>query len=272
MQVRLAREHPGNLQCKLDLAATYHDMAVLCQAHGDYPLSLTLVEQEIALREPILRPDPGAFYVKAAVLAELDRMDEAFVLLARAIELFQAAEQRANGAVSNRRELRDCYSLRARWHTSRSAYSEAILDWQRVQDADPKNADATFALARIFSNGPRELRDPQKAVAYAREAAERRPRHWQSAVALGAACYRAGDFPGAIAAFQRAKPLNRDRYSPFELLFLAMSHQRLDEPEAARKALNQAVDLMERSKPSNWLLPNELENLRAEAEEVLNED
>jgi tetratricopeptide (TPR) repeat protein len=272
MLLRLVREHPGNLMCKLELAHTYHDMALLCQAHRDYLLSLSLVEQEIAVREPILRPDPGAFYVKAAVLAELDRTDEAFALLARAIELFQAAEQKAKGAISHRRELRDCYSLRARWHMRRGAYSEAILDWQRVRDADPKNADATLALARIFSNGPRELREPQKAVAYAREAAERRPRHWQSTVTLGAACYRAGDFSGAIAAFQRARPLNRNRYSPFEWLFLAMSHQRLDESEAAREALGRAVDLMEREKPANWLLPNELENLRAEAEELLNED
>jgi tetratricopeptide (TPR) repeat protein len=271
MQVRLAREHPGDLGCKLELAGTYHDMALLCQARGDFPLSLSLVEQEIAVREPILRPNPGAFYVKGAVLAELDRMDEAFALLARAIELFQAAEQKAKGAISHRRELSDCYSLRARWHMSRSAYSEAILDWQRVRDADPRNADAMLGLARIFSNGPRELREPQKAVAYAQEAAERRPRHWQSTVTLGAACYRAGDFPGAIAAFQRARPLNSDRYSPFEWLFLAMSRHRLGEPEAAREALARAADLMEREKPASWLLPHELENLRAEAEELLSE-
>jgi hypothetical protein len=51
-----------------------------------------------------------------------------------------------------------------------------------------------------------------------------------------------------------------------------MSYHRLNQPEAAREALAQAVDLMEREDPSNWLLTNELENLRAEAEELLDED
>ena len=69
----------------------------------------------------------------------------------------------------------------------------------------------------------------------------------------------------------RAKPLNGNRDAPFEWLFLAMSHWRLHEPEAAREALARALELMERGKPSNWLLPNELESLRAEAEELLNE-
>lgn len=81
-----------------------------------------------------------------------------------------------------------------------------------------------------------------------------------------------GLIPASVAEYRNPlHPAPSALTATLECLFLAMSYQRLGEPDAAREALDWAVHFMERKKPPNGLLPNELRNLRTEAEELLSE-
>jgi len=94
------------------------------------------------------------------------------------------------------------------------------------------------------------FRDPVSAVTLARKAAALRPAcsiYWNT---LGAAYCRAGDFPSAIAALNRAMILGKGG-TAFDHVFLAMAYARLGNQEQARRWLAQAMLGIERHYPGH---------------------
>jgi uncharacterized protein HemY len=88
---------------------------------------------------------------------------------------------------------------------------------------------------------------------------------------LGAAHYRAGDWKAAVTAFDKSME-QRAGGDAFDWLFLAMTHRKLDDPNAARKWFDWAVDWMNKNGSSlknNPQIAVELRRFRSEAEDVL---
>ncbi|MEX2169586.1 MAG: tetratricopeptide repeat protein, partial [Pirellulales bacterium] len=129
--------------------------------------------------------------------------------------------------------------------------------------------------------GPDALGDPNKVVAMVERAGEGNSLEPQYLGTLGAALYRAGRFDEARKQFEGAieatlSGSSDPRVATYGQLFLAMIHQRLGQPDAARQWLNlavQAIDnpglLAQQGRPESWhsLLPLQL--LRQEAELLL---
>jgi len=94
------------------------------------------------------------------------------------------------------------------------------------------------------------LRDPAFALALARQVVETCPEcevYWNT---LGVAHLRAGDYPAAVAALDRATALG-NRSTAFEDVFLAMAHAHLGDWEQARHRLAAALLGMERDYPGH---------------------
>jgi tetratricopeptide (TPR) repeat protein len=110
--------------------------------------------------------------------------------------------------------------------------------------------DCANDLAWLRANHPQPARrDPDSALALARQLVEEWPEsaaYWNT---LGVAHYRAGDAHSAVAALDRAAALGGG--TAFDDVFLAMAHARLDDPERARQALARAMVRSERDHPGH---------------------
>jgi tetratricopeptide (TPR) repeat protein len=133
------------------------------------------------------------------------------------------------------------------------AYGYDILA-QLLVDRKPKEAESLALRATAILD--------QESHDYPKQAAIRR--HLATIqLTLGRARYRAGDWPGALAALQ--KSLEADAGGTASCyLFLAMTHWQLGHQKEAREWYGSAVTRMEKHKPDEWL-----RHVRAEAEALL---
>ena len=132
-------------------------------------------------------------------------------------------------------------------------------------------ADATYhnGLAWVLATCPDpSYRDEHLAAKHAAKAVELAPTNHEAWNTLGVARYRCGEWQLAIEALTKAEELKPGTYFAHNAFFLAMAHWKLDEKDAARSSLEQAVQWMSTSN----LVPSvreELEQFRVEAEELL---
>jgi tetratricopeptide (TPR) repeat protein len=122
-------------------------------------------------------------------------------------------------------------------------------------------------LARFLASCPDEkFRDPKAAVELARKAVARAPDQGDYWTTLGAACYRAGDWSGAIEALERARKLHEaEGGDAADCFLLALAHARRGHHEQARAWQERALAWVARYKASG----NELRLLREETAAVL---
>ncbi|UCG88408.1 MAG: tetratricopeptide repeat protein, partial [Gemmatimonadota bacterium] len=121
-------------------------------------------------------------------------------------------------------------------------------------------------VAWFFANCPdRRLRQPTKAIEFATQLVQMRPRAGHMWAILGAAEYRAGKFAEALESLEKSaeSPSCRQTASCF---FLAMTHWQLGNKEAARRAYARGVELMEQHLP---YVEREHARFRAEAAALL---
>jgi len=160
--------------------------------------------------------------------------------------------------------------LRAFWALSytllaRGRRDEAIAVLRKAghstsNDPNELNSFAWCCATSRFS----ELRDPPRAVELAQKAVELAPQtggYWNT---LGVAQYRAENWSGAIAGFERSMALRRGGDS-FDWFFLAMTAWQLGDHDEARQWYDRAVLWMDEHNPND----KELRRFRAEAAELL---
>jgi tetratricopeptide (TPR) repeat protein len=108
------------------------------------------------------------------------------------------------------------------------------------------------------------LRNPAEAVECARKSVERKSDSGIGWSTLGAAHYRAGDYPAALAALEHSVRIHGS--DSLNWFFLAMTHERLGHHEEARNYYDKAQEWrVQRNRSSNV----ELRLFQAEASEVL---
>jgi tetratricopeptide (TPR) repeat protein len=139
-----------------------------------------------------------------------------------------------------------------------AAYKKAIA-------IDEQYAAAHNGLAWLLANcSDAKLRDPSRAVALAKKAADIAPKNPDYPNTLGAAYYRKGDWKAAIAALEKSMELRKGGDS-FDWFFLAMAHWQLGDKDKSREWHDWAVQWMDKNQPTN----DELRRFRAEAAELL---
>jgi superkiller protein 3 len=149
---------------------------------------------------------------------------------------------------------------------------EAIACLRKAIGLDPKYALATTNLSsalqakglQLVENPDPKLRDPKRAVEFAKEAVELTPNSLMAWDNLGRIKYRAGQWKESVEAFEKCIELSKSGQG-YVSFFLAMAHWKLGNKVAARKWYDQAVAWMEKNQPKN----EELRRFRAEATELL---
>jgi tetratricopeptide (TPR) repeat protein len=107
-------------------------------------------------------------------------------------------------------------------------------------------------------------RDPALAVALAEKAVALAPTEGGHRNTLGVARYETCDDRGAVADLEKSVEL-RNGGDSFDFFFLAMAHERLGDPQAARQWYDKGVQWMDQRSPQH----EELRRFRSEAAELL---
>jgi serine/threonine protein kinase/tetratricopeptide (TPR) repeat protein len=236
-KAKLGPKHPETLSSMQYLAESY-------RAVGRVPDAVTLGEQTLALKKAELGPRHLATLEEMSNLAasyyRAGRLSDALALQEETVRLMRAHPQPIRGR---------SFAL---------ALGENLA-WWLATAPDPKR------------------RDPARAVALATEAVQLRPGMEECWPPLGAAQYRTGKWPEAVAALDKAMHLRQgklDQYSPgtiyfsaaaADAFFLAMAHWQLGHREEARTWYARAVRWMHQGLPHD----DEVRRLRAEADELL---
>jgi tetratricopeptide (TPR) repeat protein len=152
------------------------------------------------------------------------------------------------------------------WATDRRVEAGDLFrqmqEWVRRISRDDASGHDMRAWFLVSCPDPR-YRDPQRALKLAKRATQLAPSEQQYGATLGAAYYRAGNWPEAVETLSKGEPLPGG--SSWRLFFLAMAHSQLGHKDEARQAYDKAVQLMEKHEFSD----RELRRVRAEAEQVL---
>jgi tetratricopeptide (TPR) repeat protein len=157
----------------------------------------------------------------------------------------------------------------------RQACAAMLRLFGHAQDADTANTVAwTCVLA------PDAVPDPAPIVELARAAVADQPANWAYLNTLGLALYRAGRFEEAVQ--QLDQSIKESGHGTWvDWLFLALTHQRLNHPQEARRwwakareALDRALDPKGRSPATSvsWTDRIEMPLFRAEAEALLGKE
>ena len=182
-------------------------------------------------------------------LRALKKLDEAIVAYAKSIELKGATAE-------NQYEFAVALELKGR-------LADAISSWRKSLEIDAKYVRAHTALAWHFATTPDpKLRDPQAALAHARQAVELQPRtanHWSN---LGVALWRNGESQAAVEALEKADQMSKNG-DHLHRFFLAMAYWQTGAKDKGRQTYDQAVQWMDKNRPKN----EELRRFRAEAED-----
>ena len=102
---------------------------------------------------------------------------------------------------------------------------------------------------------PATTDDPAQLTRLAERMAVADPQEPSTPMYQGAALYRAGRYAEAARFLLRANPhLGNESGDFLTRVFLAMTHQRLQRPEAARKSLGSALQIYETQKEENWIV------------------
>jgi tetratricopeptide (TPR) repeat protein len=123
-------------------------------------------------------------------------------------------------------------------------------------------------LAWFYVTGPMELRAPDKALPLAQQALKLEPESSIFRNTLGVVYYRLQRYGDAVACFE--KNLSEDtEYAGFDLLFLAMSYQGLQQSIKARECHAQARQWFLQQTNLTTEVAEELKSLQAEADTVV---
>jgi WD40 repeat protein/cytochrome c-type biogenesis protein CcmH/NrfG len=165
----------------------------------------------------------------------------------------------------------DCASALERiaaCHINLQAHDKAIPLLERILTTSPNPAEALNHLARIHALGPRKYRDVAKALRYAERAAGLVPDNASYRSTLGRVCYRDGQFARAVETLLKSDSPADKGQNATNLLFLAMSYQKLNRPEEAKKAYARALELRGRLKLTPQQVPV-WDEYKGEADRVL---
>jgi serine/threonine protein kinase/tetratricopeptide (TPR) repeat protein len=142
-------------------------------------------------------------------------------------------------------DLAQLLRLRGCLEESHHEFQKAAQEWGRLVARWPDRPGPRNSFARFLANCPDgQLRDPARAVELATWCVTRAPQAGPLWSTLGMAHYRAGNYPAALAALEKASQLRSesDRCSFF---FLAMTHWQLGHKEEAIRWYERAVRELE---------------------------
>jgi tetratricopeptide (TPR) repeat protein len=229
----------------------------------------------------------NAWYNRGVVHGKLRHLHEAVADYSRAIELDP--------------KLKEAWHNRAVTHHLLGQTDQAVADYSEAIERDPKFVSAWFNRGLLYTTLGQwesavldyskviELDSQYTLVWHRRGGCYFQLDQWDKAIAdslkavalapkeaicwkqLGKAQYRAGDWNAAVTSLDKSREVGQGG-DAIDWLFLAMAHRKLDHPDQARQAYEQAVAWLEQNKQAlekDKGYAEEVRRFRAEAEEVL---
>jgi len=140
-----------------------------------------------------------------------------------------------------------------------------VVSKAKLSSTHPETLDNMKRLAWLLTaSKDLKLRDPERAVALAKEVSESKPDDGELWNTLGIAHYRASNWQFAVNAMVKSMEL-RNGGDSFGWLYLAMAHWQLGNKDEARRRYDRVVNWMTENKPEN----EDLTRLHNEAAELL---
>jgi serine/threonine protein kinase/Flp pilus assembly protein TadD len=241
-----------------------------------------------------LRPrSPGARYNLAVSLSDSGSYDEAIAAYREAIRLkkdYPEAHMNLGILLWNNGQVDDAIAEYREAIATQQKFPERYVAHYHFGIALEKNGQLPEAMAQysdairlkkdypeahnnlawLLANCPEtKLRDPQRAVALASNAVELAPKEGSFWNTLGTAHYRAGNWKKAVAGLEKSIEV-RCGGDPWDWLFLAMAHWKLDQKEQAQEWYEKAVTWVEQNQQRlSESLREEVHRFRAEAAALL---
>jgi WD40 repeat protein/serine/threonine protein kinase/tetratricopeptide (TPR) repeat protein len=253
-QTRALKLDPNYRDAWLHRGETRSRLGRWADAIADYTEALKLNDQGAA-----------AWRLRGVARAELGQWDQAVA------DFLQAVER----APTNRRDLGNL----AVAHLGRGdlpAYRRACVSmYERLSHTDqPENWNSLSWVCSLAAN---DAADPARLVRLMDRAVAAQSKGYAFLNTRGAALYRAGRYEDAVRQLTDAVALHGKGGSFEDWVFLAMARFRLGTPDQAREDLARASKLYDEgmkrtkpeSKPPNWTVRVEWQQLRKEAEELI---
>jgi serine/threonine protein kinase/Tfp pilus assembly protein PilF len=255
---------------------------LLLQAVGRLEEAEQSVRQAVALTDQLVAEFPVYGHYRraravahsqlAALLAATSRHQETEAAFREALALATDLVKGSPRAPTLREDLAVVQDQWGRWLMERNLATEAephfrqaVAVLQHLVSEQPVQGTYARKLAWLLATCRHPaIHDATRAVALARQAAERESQDNAIWIVLGAAYGRAGDWTSALAALQRgiSLPGAGDATDRF---WLALAHARLGRPDLARRNYATAVSWMDTNRPRD----PELRLLKAEVVAIL---
>ena len=125
-------------------------------------------------------------------------------------------------------------------------------------------------LAWLLVTAPKEFRNPEKALQYAREAVQLASDNAGYLNTLGIVQYRLDDWSAAIETLEQAVRIAGDeKATAYDFLFLSMSFSQLGKLEKARANLEKGIQWIDEQKSLSPQWKKELTETRQEAQDLI---
>jgi serine/threonine protein kinase len=152
---------------------------------------------------------------------------------------------------------------------AKDAYQRGITMLAALATDFPRSPLFQNNMAWMLSTCPVEqLRDPSRAVEYARQALQLSPENADFWTTQARAQYAAGNFEAAIMSTEKAQQHFGDSFLSDAQLVLAMAHYQLGDRERGREIYQQAVDKLGNKNTYSYWYTMEFRVLQAEAEQM----
>jgi tetratricopeptide (TPR) repeat protein len=136
-------------------------------------------------------------------------------------------------------------------------------------DLEPNQPELAMELAWLNATAPEHLRDPHRALPFARRATELAPDEPLCWTTLALVEYRMGRWSAAAAAARHSIRLHPEGAAAYDWLILAMCDQRVGRPESARENLERANRRIADHAGPDTSAEADFRALRTEAEALL---
>jgi tetratricopeptide (TPR) repeat protein len=155
-------------------------------------------------------------------------------------------------------------------------YREAVSAYERSLELDPDQGRICHDLARIFTFGPRELRDPQKALPLAERAARLSKQHPTDLLTLGIVHYHLDRLEEARRYLEKVAGVASTSAAgnwaaPENHFYLAMTYHKLGMKDKAQARRRQGLSALQAAGPLFRIYQSDIDRIRQEVELLLND-